>query len=234
MSVEMKDHLVTVISTFKGSPADQAGIRPGDIITTVNGETVQGLSIDQVVAKIKGTEGSTVQVELYRPPVSETTTTTTALDRSQTTTTTEAGTADVSHLPPGGQSKEYSLTRRNIEIPVTERKIVEAGDKKVAVINFYTFSQGSAAALRAAVKQAVEVLMRASAALGCEARRLVQHQGMRVAMDHQFADERGLVVAQRRSLALRTRGLLRDGLGRRQADLLAGLDAISRPDALAV
>jgi carboxyl-terminal processing protease len=160
MSVEMKDNLVTVVSTFKGSPAEQAGIRSGDIITSVNGESVQGLSADEVVAKIKGAAGSTVNLELYRPPTSATTTTTVPVGpggTAQTTTTTEAGTADLSHLPPGGDTKEYTLARRTIEIPVTETKIMQAGDKKVALINLYTFSQGSAAALRTAVKQAIEV-----------------------------------------------------------------------------
>ena len=159
MSVEMKDHLVTVVSTFKGSPAAQAGIRPGDIIMSVGGESVQGLSIDEVVSKIKGVEGTTVNLELYRP-LPATTTTTVAGEagaKGETTTTTEPGPADVSQLPPGGETKGYTLTRRTIEIPVTETKIVEAGDKKVAVISFFTFSQGSAAALRSAVKQAVEV-----------------------------------------------------------------------------
>jgi len=160
MSVEMVDQLVTVISTFKGSPAATAGITRGDIITAVDGESVQGMTLNQVVTKMKGGEpGTSVAVKLYRPPTSGTTTTTTgeAGGTSATTTTTEVAPVDLSHLPPGGETKEYTLTRRIIEIPVTETKIVEAGDKKVAVISFFTFSQGSAAALRAAVKQAVEV-----------------------------------------------------------------------------
>jgi carboxyl-terminal processing protease len=162
MTVEMKDHLPTVVSTFKASPAAQAGILPEDIITAVSGQSVQGLTIDEIVSQIRGaadTQGSSVTLQIYRPPTSSTTTTLQqATGGTQaTTTTTEAGTADVSQLPPGGESKEYTLTRKTIEIPVTETKILQAGDKKVALINFYTFSQGSAAALRAAVKQAVEV-----------------------------------------------------------------------------
>ena len=58
-------------------------------------------------------------------------------------------TADLSHLPPGGETQGVHLARKTIEIPVTETKILQAGDKKVALIGFYTFSQGSAAALRA-------------------------------------------------------------------------------------
>jgi carboxyl-terminal processing protease len=161
MTVEMVNNLVTVVSTFKASPADQAGIEKGDVITSVDGQSVQGLSLSEVVAKMKaGPAGTSVDVEMYRPPVSATTTTTVAggsAAAGATTTTTEAGTADLTELPPGGETKNYTLTRRNIEIPVTETKYLQAGDKKVALIDFYTFSQGSATALRSAVKQAVEV-----------------------------------------------------------------------------
>ena len=108
-----------------------------------------------------GAEGTSVKVEIYRPPASALTTTTTAVgsaDGSTTTTTTDpTATADTSHLPLGGQKQEYTLVRKNIEIPVTETKILQAGDKKVALIGFFTFSQGSAAALRTAVRQAIDV-----------------------------------------------------------------------------
>ncbi len=160
MTVEMVDDLVTVVSTFKNSPADQAGIQAGDIITAIDGDSVNGLTLDAVVSKMKGgPEGTSVRVEMYRPPVPVTTTITTVLEPSGPSTTTArvARKTDLSQLPPGGQKQEYSLTRKNIEIPVTETEILQVGDKKVAHINFFTFSQGSAAALRQAVKKAVEV-----------------------------------------------------------------------------
>jgi carboxyl-terminal processing protease len=158
MAVEMNDHLVTVVTTFKGSPALEAGIRPGDVILSVDGESVQGMDLDEVVSKIKGVEGTTVSLELYRPPAS-TTTTVAGIpgEDDETTTTTEAETADVTDLPPGGETTEYTLTRKTIEIPVTETEILEVGDQKVAHIVLSSFSQGSAAALRSAVEQAVDV-----------------------------------------------------------------------------
>ncbi len=162
MTVEMNTKLLTIVSTFKGSPADQAGIKGGDIILTVDGQSVDGRTLKQVVDQMKsGSEGSSVNVEIYRPPVTALTTTTTApsatgsTESSTTTTTDPNQTASTLHLPEGGEKQDYTLTRKNIEIPVTETKLVQAGDKKVAVIGFFTFSQGSASALRAAVKQAV-------------------------------------------------------------------------------
>src|SRR3990170_6601917 len=67
MTVEMMDRLVTIVSTFKGSPAQLAGIRPGDIILAVDGLSTEGQNLDEVVGRIKGAEGTTVSLTLYRP-----------------------------------------------------------------------------------------------------------------------------------------------------------------------
>ncbi len=39
---------------FRGSPADEAGIEAGDVIVTVDGESIKGEAVDLTVAKIKG------------------------------------------------------------------------------------------------------------------------------------------------------------------------------------
>jgi hypothetical protein len=104
----------------------------------------------------KAPEGTTVTLEMYHP--APTTTTTVAgegADAEEETTEEEAGsTADLSQLPPDGETTEYTLTRRTIEIPVTERETMEVDGKKVAYIGFYTFSEGSAKELRGQVEQA--------------------------------------------------------------------------------
>lgn len=68
----------------------------------------------------------------------------------------KANTADVSHLPTGGETVEYSLTRKTIAIPVTEREDLTVDGKTVALISLFTFSDGSAGTLRAEVQRAVE------------------------------------------------------------------------------
>ncbi|MCL5734016.1 MAG: S41 family peptidase [Actinobacteria bacterium] len=164
MTVEMKDRLVTIVSTFKGSPADLAGVHSGDVILAVDGVSTDGQNLDEVVAKIKGAENSTVELTLYRPPFAGTTTTSAVppgssqTTSSSTTTTTEplTTTADSSNLPPGGTTTTYNLTRKTIDIPVTQSELLTVGTKKVALISFYTFSEGSAKALRDEVRKAVE------------------------------------------------------------------------------
>lgn len=164
MTVEMKDRLVTIVSTFKGSPADLAGIRSGDIIIAVDGASTDGQNLDEVVGKIKGTEGSQVVLKLYRPPFATTTTTAPSSDgtgqttSTSTTTTTESldTKADSTLLPPGGVTTEYTLARKSIAIPVTESKTLTVGGKKVVLISFFTFSDGSAKALRDEVRKAID------------------------------------------------------------------------------
>jgi carboxyl-terminal processing protease len=160
MVVEMSDQAVTIVSTFKGSPAAEAGIEPGDIIVEVDGVSTEGLNLDEVVGKIKGPEGSTVVLGIYRLPAAAATTVTDADDGDQSTEE-EAEEAEgrealgVSQLPPGGETISVTLTRRTIEVPVTESEMLEAGDKQVALISFFTFSDGSAAELREQVERAV-------------------------------------------------------------------------------
>ncbi|NPV88485.1 PDZ domain-containing protein [Coprothermobacteraceae bacterium] len=57
---------VVVVKVVPGSPAEQAGIKAGDIITKVDGTSVIGWSVDQVSALIKGEEGTLVSVTVNR------------------------------------------------------------------------------------------------------------------------------------------------------------------------
>jgi carboxyl-terminal processing protease len=48
------------VQVFHGSPADKAGIEPGDTIVSVNGDSIAGLGSTEATAKIKGPEGTEV------------------------------------------------------------------------------------------------------------------------------------------------------------------------------
>jgi len=67
ISVQMEDGAVKVISPFKGSPADQAGIKAGDFITHIEGRLIYGLELDEAVAQMRGPAGSTINLSLFRP-----------------------------------------------------------------------------------------------------------------------------------------------------------------------
>jgi carboxyl-terminal processing protease len=57
---------VKVIAPIDDTPAARAGIRPGDAIDRVNGETVDGLDLNEVVERIRGPAGSLVRLTLSR------------------------------------------------------------------------------------------------------------------------------------------------------------------------
>ena len=58
LGVKGKD--ITVVAPLDGSPAGKAGIKAGDVILKVDGQTISGLNINQVVEKIRGPKGTEV------------------------------------------------------------------------------------------------------------------------------------------------------------------------------
>lgn len=57
---------IKVINPIADSPAFKAGIQPGDIIAKVNGEEYKGDQLEVAVSKIKGEEGTNVEIEILR------------------------------------------------------------------------------------------------------------------------------------------------------------------------
>lgn len=69
--VTMDNGKVKVVSPIKGSPAEKAGIHSEDIIISVNGEKLDGLTLNQAVMKIRGAKGTQAKLELMRAGVNE-------------------------------------------------------------------------------------------------------------------------------------------------------------------
>jgi carboxyl-terminal processing protease len=67
VEVQMKNGAIVVVAPFDGSPAQRAGLRPGDIIAKVNGRDVTSLPLDQVVALILGPAGTSVTLTIMNP-----------------------------------------------------------------------------------------------------------------------------------------------------------------------
>ncbi len=66
ISIDTKKDTVIVLSPIKGSPAEEAGVKPGDYITEINGVSVVGVSLEEVASRLKGISGSTVDVKFVR------------------------------------------------------------------------------------------------------------------------------------------------------------------------
>ncbi len=59
--------VITVLRPFEGAPGAEAGILKDDVIYKVGGVEVTGTDLDTVVSWIKGEEGTSVDIEVYRP-----------------------------------------------------------------------------------------------------------------------------------------------------------------------
>jgi carboxyl-terminal processing protease len=65
--VQMKAGHVVIVAPLDNSPAARAGLRPGDIILKVNGETIAELPLPQVVNRITGPPGTPVTLTIMTP-----------------------------------------------------------------------------------------------------------------------------------------------------------------------
>jgi carboxyl-terminal processing protease len=66
MTVAERNKKTIVIMPFTGSPAYKAGIRPGDVIMTVNDKTTENLNTTEVADLLKGPRGTQVQIVISR------------------------------------------------------------------------------------------------------------------------------------------------------------------------
>lgn len=66
IEVTMEDGLVKVVAPIDDTPAAKAGVQSNDIITHIDDEQVQGLSLNQAVDKMRGQIGSKVRLKITR------------------------------------------------------------------------------------------------------------------------------------------------------------------------
>jgi len=66
LTVTMEDGAVKVIAATRGTPADAAGIRPGDFITHIDGRLFYGGTLDEAVERMRGAPGTAVRITVVR------------------------------------------------------------------------------------------------------------------------------------------------------------------------
>ncbi len=107
ISQSKKADAVEIVRVFSGTPAEQAGLKPGDIIDSIDGSTARSSDLDQVSARVKGKVGTSVELRIER----------------------------------SGAFLDFTIVRRQVELPVVESKII---GKKVGYISVSSFSSGVA------------------------------------------------------------------------------------------
>jgi carboxyl-terminal processing protease len=124
MTVEEDRRGLRVLNVFDGSPARRVGIRPGDLVVSVNGRSIAGVNSEVATSRIKGPPGSEVRLEVVTPS--------------------------------SGERRTLRLTRRRIEVPVAEGRLVERDGRQVAVVKLLSFSSGAHGLLRRELEPLIE------------------------------------------------------------------------------
>ena len=66
IEITMEDGVVKVVSPIDDTPAANAGMKSGDLIIGINGESIRGLSINEAVSQLRGPVGSKVVITVIR------------------------------------------------------------------------------------------------------------------------------------------------------------------------
>jgi carboxyl-terminal processing protease len=66
LGADTQGGLAQISSVFPGSPAEKAGVRPGDLIKSVDGTDVSGFAPDEIAMRIRGPENTAVKLVLVR------------------------------------------------------------------------------------------------------------------------------------------------------------------------
>jgi len=66
IEVSMENGMVKVVSPIDDTPAAHAGLRPGDLITHLDGDPVQGMTLPEAVEKMRGPVSSEIKLTIRR------------------------------------------------------------------------------------------------------------------------------------------------------------------------
>jgi carboxyl-terminal processing protease len=66
MQISSQDGVPKVIAPIDGTPADKAGMQPGDLIVAISGESTRGMGLNKVVSLLRGNPGTKVTISVVR------------------------------------------------------------------------------------------------------------------------------------------------------------------------
>src|SRR5690349_18895453 len=66
IEVTQENGYIKVISPIDDTPAQRAGVKPGDLITHLNGSSVQGLTLQDAVEQMRGERGTSIKITIRR------------------------------------------------------------------------------------------------------------------------------------------------------------------------
>jgi carboxyl-terminal processing protease len=69
IQIDVRDGWITIVAPLPGTPAERAGIQPGDRIVAIDGKSTEGSSPDDARGLLRGKNGSPVTLQIERPGV---------------------------------------------------------------------------------------------------------------------------------------------------------------------
>jgi carboxyl-terminal processing protease len=122
MSVDPVKDGLRIITVYEGSPARRGGLKPGEVITAVNGRSIAGQGSQEATTRIKGPAGTEVRLTV----------------RS------------------GKHTREVTLKRAEVEIPVVRSDMRRAYGRKIAYVHLAGFTAGAHDAVGEAVRKLIK------------------------------------------------------------------------------
>jgi carboxyl-terminal processing protease len=71
LEITFKDGILTVVSPIEDTPADRAGVKPGDKIIKIENELTKDMSLMDAVKKMRGSPGTQVKITIFRDGMKE-------------------------------------------------------------------------------------------------------------------------------------------------------------------
>jgi carboxyl-terminal processing protease len=96
IQMDEESQLIKVVIPLEGTPAQKAGVRPGDLLKKINDKSAVGLTLNQAVDQITGPSGTSVSITVDRPV------------------------KDAAPGAPETEEKSFTLTRTNIPLAATK------------------------------------------------------------------------------------------------------------------
>ena len=72
VEIDIRNGQLQVVAPLEGTPGQRAGLKPGDIITKINGTSTADMSIEEAVNMIRGPKGTDVALTIFRDEWKET------------------------------------------------------------------------------------------------------------------------------------------------------------------